>query len=127
MRIGSAGFRLSVLVIVLLCISCASQIGNRGSLNTTFQIGKTTKNDVANALGFPAKMKTDESSQLELWAYQSRPTLTSVIYALPIPGTTHAMIYNHPVINRHSDILKNAAVVYIFNNNGVLTAIQRNQ
>jgi hypothetical protein len=121
------GFKLPVLVIVLLCISCAAQIGNRRSLDTTFQIGKTTKDDVANALGFPVKMKTDESSQLELWAYESGPRLTGVMYALPVAGTTNVMTYHHSVVSRHGDIFKNAAVVYIFNNNGVLTAVERNQ
>ena len=55
----------------------ALAIGNKSdSAGMTFEIGKTDKRTVIEALGLPADVRTSEALGREYWAYCARPAPT---------------------------------------------------
>jgi hypothetical protein len=121
---------MAIFTAAMFCISsitaCAARIGNKCSLDqTVFEIGRTTKNDVANTLGLPMKMKTDTESGTEYWGYRRKPKLVAV--QLPaVDGNLNASVHtfhNYSAFG-YADAFKNAAVIYAFNEKGVLIDVK---
>jgi hypothetical protein len=116
------------LVFCLFVVSCSPSIGNRAVLSTTFETGRTTKNDVANTLGLPVAMRTDEQSGLELWAYEQSPELRGIQFAVVTPTGPSSFIttMNYvSVVERQGDVFQSAAVVYAFNREGIMVHVDR--
>lgn len=127
MFINFLSFFFTALFSISILTSCATQIGNRSSIDeTVFQAGTTTKNDVANALGLPMMMKTDNEAGTEYWAYRQKPALVSVSVAA-VDGNLNANMLTFHNSAAYTDQFKDAAVVYAFDKNGVLTDVRYNQ
>jgi hypothetical protein len=110
---------LSLLVMILL--ACSPTIGNKTDLEKiTFEVGKTTKREVAEQLGFPSAIQKNEETGNEYWAYQKKPNLSGLI--LPIVAGDYVYTSELP-INSQS-LFEDAALVCEFDNNGIL-AIMR--
>jgi hypothetical protein len=122
-------FLVAVTFIFLMLNGCATRIGNQSRFEeTVFEIGKTTKHEVADTLGLPAKIKKNEASGDELWAYQQKPTLISIDVAA-VDWQRPRLVY--PIGFSPNNIFvndfKNTAVVYGFNNNGILVDVKYNE
>lgn len=120
----------SVGLIFVLCAGiglagCASTIGNVSSLDqTTFRVGSTHKNEVANVLGFPSNRATDDLH--EYWGYRQSPELTGLVYALPT-STTTVTTYTATKIPDGPAMMDSAAVIYTFDSNGTLIDVFENE
>jgi len=111
---------LALLLFVVLISACSTTLGNRADLNSvTFTVGQTQKNEVARVLGLPSAILKDKEQNLELWAYQDQPTLTSILFATPVDTTT-AMNFTWTPDAVEKDEFKSAAVVYAFDVDGTL-------
>lgn len=110
--------KLTLFFSLLVASGCASTIGNLSGLDTVaFEVGRTQKNDVANALGLPSSRIAD--SEREYWGYTDSPALASVIYPVPVTGT-HATTRT-ALVNRYGKAgMADAAVIYTFDASGTL-------
>lgn len=112
-------------VALLLTTACAPTIGNKADVSkVTFEIGKTTKETVADTLGLPADISRSDALGREYWAYQEKPKLTSVMYALP-SGAGTVTTYQMSTGETGEYDFDDAAVVYVFDRNGVLLDARR--
>lgn len=114
----------AIFIVAMFSISsltaCATQIGNKCSLEqTAFEVGRSTKNDVANTLGLPVKMKTDGETGTEYWAYRENPALASVMFPV-VDGPLSASVHSFHIPGAYGDQFQEAAVIYAFNKEGVL-------
>ncbi|MES9902410.1 MAG: hypothetical protein ABW168_06975 [Sedimenticola sp.] len=114
-----------LLSLIVLLVGCAPTIGNRESVSSvTFEVGKTSKSTVAETLGLPADISRSEALAREYWAYQDETTLTGVIYALPTGGGT-VTTYHASTGESGAYKFENAAVVYVFDKDGILIDVRK--
>lgn len=115
-------FLQSVLIAILLLMSgCASTIGNRSNIEeVTFEVGKTSKVEVAEVLGLPSSRATH--AQQEFWGYRKGPSLTGLIYALP-SATNQVTTGSVSVPERYRANMAEAAVIYSFDPDGILNQV----
>ncbi len=120
-------FLFAALFSISAFTSCATRIGNRSNIEeTVFEVGTTTKNDVANALGLPMIMKSDNEAGTEYWAYRQKPALVSFSMATVDENLNATMSTTHNYA-AYGDQFKEAAVIYTFDKNGVLIDVRDNQ
>ena len=104
---------------------CASTIGNKTDVSSvTFEVGRTNKNTVAQTLGLPADISRSTALGREYWAYQDKPELTGIMYALPSGGGT-VSTYNVSTGETGDYEFDDAAVVYVFDKSGVLLDVRK--
>lgn len=124
MSVHSA-IRIAIISLTLAAAGCASTIGNVSDLDhTTFTVGATHKNDIADTLGFPSSRVSDES--FEYWGYRQKPELTGLVYALPT-GANTVTTYTSTKIRNGPVMMDSAAVIYTFGADGILVDIFENE
>ncbi len=117
-------FLTLVLASALAVGGCASTIGNRTDIaSVTFEVGKTDKNTVANTLGLPANISRSDGLGREYWAYRDKPELVGVMYAMPTGGGT-VSTFNVATGETGAYEFEDAAVVYVFDDAGVLVGVR---
>ncbi len=101
--------------------ACSTTVGNKADIkDVKFEIGKTLKGEVAEILGFPAAMEKDKETGSELWGYPDKPELTGLYIAMPTGAGTVTM-YDWAYSSGRSEQFKGAALICIFDKDGVLT------
>jgi len=126
MWIKRTGKTLMFLLLLLSLAACASTIGTKVDLeDAKFEVGVTTKNDVADTLGLPNAIAKDKAVGREFWAYNDSPQLTGLI--LPVVSTTGGSLSAGTVTIPHfgSGQADSAALVCAFDSKGVLVEIQK--
>lgn len=88
-------------------------------------MGRTTKAQVAERLGLPAKINRAEDGKTEAWAYRKSPKITGIMYA--VPTVSGGQLATQPIELSYSrrDLPSDIAAIYIFDNNGILTHVDR--
>lgn len=114
------------LVLLLMLAACASTIGTKIDIeDARFEIGTTTKNDVADTLGLPNAIEKNQATDREFWAYNDSPQLTGLI--LPVVssygGTLSGSTVELPYFS--SGQADKAALICVFDGKGVLVEVQK--
>lgn len=111
----------AVILLSMALAACATTVGTKtGIKDVKFVIGKTDKYQVAEALGFPAAMEKDQETGFEMWGYHEEPELTGLYYAVPT-GAATVTTYNWIYASGRSEQFRNAALICVFDENGILT------
>ena len=77
--------KLASILILTLLAACASSIDRSDQLRDAKLVaGISTKSDVVNMIGLPAKIDRDEAKKLEIWQYTGKPLSSSSFVPLPI-------------------------------------------
>jgi hypothetical protein len=117
-------WKVCLLVMASALTGCASTIGNKVDLSdVTFEVGKTNKDTVASTLGLPSNISQSDALGLEYWAYREKPELAGVMYALPTGGGA-VTSFTTSTGNDGSYDFEDAAVVYIFDQNGTMIDVR---
>ena len=114
-----------ILLAALLVASCASALDRTSEIGKAqLVIGETTKSEITNMIGLPARVKHDHDNKTELWIYESKgyykatflefPIITSGMVVLP-PGVNTKNSYDPSVTSLHCR----------FNDSGVLIEAQK--
>lgn len=97
--------KLASILFLSLLAACSSSIDRSDQLRDAKLVaGISTKSDVVNMIGLPAKIDRDEAKKLEIWQYTGKPLSSSFFVPLPILNvgdiygiTTRSSIGNQPV------------------------------
>ncbi len=97
--------KLASILALSLLAACASSIDRSVQLRGAKLVaGVSTKSDVVNMIGLPAKIDRDEAKKLEIWQYTGKAINSSSFVPLPILNagdiygvTTRSNIENQPV------------------------------
>lgn len=114
------------LLLMLVLTACASTIGNKIDLEEAkFEVGVTTKDDIADTLGLPNAIARDKAAGREFWAYNESPELTGLI--LPVVTTTGGTLSANTVTVPHfgTGQAQKAALVCTFDLQGVLVEVKK--
>lgn len=116
-------------ILVLSLAACATTIGNKAEISeVTFSVNQTTKSEVADKLGLPAKINKKENEAKEYWYYTSKAKLSGLMIAVPSPAgpTVMADTYTLPV---DAGTLKSTdyAVAFVFDNNNKLIEVVKRE
>ena len=73
-------------------------------------------------LGFPSQMRRDADSGREFWAYQEKPSLAALHYAVPTSPTSADM--HTSFVDSADPGFTDAELVCVFNRSGVLEELR---
>jgi hypothetical protein len=115
------------MAALLFTNGCATTLGNKSDINKVrFEVGKTSKRDVAQTLGFPAMRVVDQGT--EWWGYKKGSVFDSLYWgdffstSILAQHTFDAQYASAAYINQNMDSMRSkSAVIYGFGQNGVLT------
>ncbi|GGB91023.1 hypothetical protein GCM10011352_16330 [Marinobacterium zhoushanense] len=106
--------RVLLLCSTLLLTACAPTIGNKQDVRTTsFFVGETTKQEVADVLGLPADISKSEALGLEYWAYREKAKLTGIMVPV-VTGPASAQMDSISTGDTGEYQFKDAAAIYVF-------------
>jgi len=116
--------RALLLIGSLLLTACAPTIGNKQDVRTTsFFMGETTKQEVADVLGLPADISRSDALGLEYWAYRDRPELSGLIVPVPVGGTS-VQTTSLSTGQDGSYEFEDAAAIYVFDQSNKLIDVR---
>lgn len=125
--------RIKLILLIAFALglaACSPTIGNRAKIqDVKFEIGKTTKQEVAEVLGLPAAIQKDEKTSSEFWAYNDKPELTGVMWAAPTAISSSSVTvttWDTPVLQGHKEF-KDAALICVFDNTGTLSQLKQKE
>jgi outer membrane protein assembly factor BamE (lipoprotein component of BamABCDE complex) len=119
-------FLVGILFLALILGGCSSTIGNKSDpAKARFEVGRTSKRQVAETLGLPAAVDHSEDGLQEVWAYQKSPSLKSVNFVAPGGIANPSVFYDVKLFFKDRKLAKDATVIYVFDSRGILLGTQQ--
>jgi outer membrane protein assembly factor BamE (lipoprotein component of BamABCDE complex) len=118
----------SLFLCVCVLAGCSSTIGNKSNpTKASFQVGRTSKAQVAEKLGLPSAIDRSEDGVSEAWAYQKSPKLANLLLVVPTVSSTQITLYHVNAYFLDTMLPKDVAAIYVFDDRGILADAKQMQ